>query len=110
MRLRFAGKQWFFMGDNEQMVYAKADVYMLGHHGSKTSTNEENLAKINPSIGIISVGRNNYGLPSKEVLELVRDLQLYRTDVDGTIIYSSLFQRFFTTTEYRRWFYGEWQQ
>jgi len=110
MRLRFAGKQWFFMGDNEQMVYANADVYMLGHHGSKTSTNEDNLAKINPSIGVISVGRNNYGLPSKEVLELVRDLQLYRTDLDGTIIYSSLFQRFFTTTEYRRWFYGEWQQ
>jgi competence protein ComEC len=107
MRLRFDHKHWLFMGDNEQMVGVKADVYMLGHHGSKTSTNQENLSVIQPSVGVISVGRNNYGLPSPEVLALVEELTLYRTDQDGTILYSSWHRRFFTTSDYRRWFYGE---
>ena len=105
----FAHQRWFFMGDNEQMIGTKADVYMLGHHGSKTSTNADNLARIDPRVGVISVGRNHYGLPSPEVLRLVEDLTVYRTDRDGSIVYSALHDRFFTTQEYRRWFYGEWR-
>jgi competence protein ComEC len=108
MTVDFANKRWLFMGDNEQMVGTKADVYLLGHHGSKTSTSAENLALIDPEIGIISVGRNNYGLPSRDVLSLVSGLTLYRTDQDGSIIYSVLWNRFFTTKEYRQLLYGEW--
>ena len=108
MTVDFANKRWLFMGDNEQMVGTKADVYLLGHHGSKTSTSAENLALIDPKIGIISVGRNNYGLPSRDVLSLVSGLTLYRTDQDGSIIYSMLWNRFFTTKEYRQLLYGEW--
>ena len=108
MTVDFANKRWLFMGDNEQMVGTKADVYLLGHHGSKTSTSAENLALIDPKIGIISVGRNNYGLPSTDVLALVSDLTLYRTDQDGSIVYSVLWNRFFTTKEYRQLLYGEW--
>ena len=108
MTVDFASKRWLFMGDNEQMVGVKADVYLLGHHGSKTSTNAQNLSRIDPQIGIVSVGRNNYGLPSKEVLALVEHLPLYRTDRDGSVVFSARWNRFFTTSEYRRYFYGEW--
>jgi competence protein ComEC len=108
MTVDFASKRWLFMGDIEQMVGVKADVYLLGHHGSKTSTNAQNLSRIDPDVGIISVGRNNYGLPSKEVLALVEHLPLYRTDRDGSVVFSARWNRFFTTSEYRRYFYGEW--
>ena len=108
MTVDVTNKRWLLMGDNEQMFGVKADVYLLGHHGSRTSTNADNLAVIEPEVGIISVGRNNYGLPSADVLQLVSGLPVYRTDRDGSIVYSMRWKRFFTTKEYRQLYYGDW--
>ncbi len=58
------------------------------HHGSKTSSSEELLDKLDPSIAFISVGRNNvFGHPHEEVVNRYRerDVQLYRTDELGLI-------------------------
>lgn len=47
----------------------KVDVLKLGHHGSNTSSSFTFLEKINPKLGIISVGENNrYHHPSSEVV------------------------------------------
>ncbi len=64
------------------------DVYKVSHHGSKHNTSLNLLNKIRPKLCVISVGRNNFGHPSPDVL---RDLKLVgcrtlRTDLDGTIV------------------------
>ncbi len=69
-----------------------ADIIQAGHHGSKTSSSEEFIETVQPSIGIFSCG--NYSLyhhPSDEVVALFNALkiQTYNTyDVgDITIIF-----------------------
>ena len=66
----------------------KADVLKVGHHGSKTSSSAEFIDKVNPKYSIISVGKNNrYGHPNKEVLDNLKDSNIYRTDQDGSIMF-----------------------
>lgn len=47
----------------------KSDILILPHHGSKTSSSENFVNRINPKFAVISYGRNNYGIPSDEILE-----------------------------------------
>ncbi|MDS0524734.1 MBL fold metallo-hydrolase [Clostridium sp. SHJSY1] len=99
--IRFGKNKFLFTGDAEKDVEKeilssnidiKADILKLGHHGSSTSTSEEFLNAVNPSIGVISVGEDNsYGHPHKEVLNLLnsKKIKILRTDIDGDIILSS---------------------
>ena len=65
------------------------DVLKVGHHGSKTSSSMEFIDSINPRYSIISVGKNNrYHHPNKEVLDNLRESRVYRTDIDGGIIFN----------------------
>lgn len=62
------------------------DILKVGHHGSKTSSSENFIDKINPLYSIISVGKNNwYGHPNDEVLEILKNTDIYRTDINGSI-------------------------
>ena len=65
------------------------DINMLvaGHHGSKYSTGEELLNAVKPELAVISVGVNNYGHPTPEVLRRLNDsgADIYRTDLSGTV-------------------------
>ena len=64
------------------------DVLKVGHHGSNTSSDKEFIKKMNPKYSIISVGKNNrYGHPNKEILNLLNNSKIYRTDQDGSIIF-----------------------
>lgn len=64
------------------------DVLKVGHHGSKTSSSEEFINKINPKYSVISLGKNNrYGHPNKEVLDNLKNSKIYRTDQDGSVIF-----------------------
>ena len=67
---------------------ADIDVLKVGHHGSKTSSSKEFIDNIKPTYSIISVGKNNrYGHPNKEVLEVLKNSKIYRTDLDGSIMF-----------------------
>ena len=91
------GYKFMFMGDasitTEEEILDKynlpdIDVLKVGHHGSKTSSGKEFINEINPKYSIISVGKNNrYGHPNKEVLENLKDSKIYRTDLDGSIMF-----------------------
>ena len=91
------GYKFMFMGDasstTEKEIMNKynlpdIDVLKVGHHGSKTSSSIEFIDEINPKYFIISVGKNNrYGHPNKEVLENLKDSKIYRTDIDGSIMF-----------------------
>ena len=64
------------------------DVLKIGHHGSKTSTSGEFISSINPKYSIISVGKNNrYGHPNSDALDNLKDSTIYRTDIDGSVMF-----------------------
>ena len=64
----------------------KAEVLKVGHHGSATSTTKEFAEAVSPEISLIGCGKNNqFGFPKSEVLENLKDTQIYRTDLDGDI-------------------------
>ena len=91
------GYKFMFMGDasvtTEKEILNKynipdIDVLKVGHHGSRTSSGESFINRINPKYSIISVGKNNrYGHPNKEVLENLENSKIYRTDKDGSIMF-----------------------
>ena len=90
------GYKFMFMGDagieKEKDILDKynltnIDVLKVGHHGSKTSSSKNFISKINPKYSIISVGRNNrYSHPNKEVLNILDNSTVYRTDQDGSVM------------------------
>ena len=70
----------------EEYNIKNIDILKVGHHGSKTSSNQCFIDKINPKYSIISVGWNNrYNHPNEEVIKRLENSKLYRTDKDGTI-------------------------
>lgn len=65
------------------------DIFKLGHHGSRTSSSQALLDLATPEYVVACCGTDNkYGHPHPEVLERVKDLKLYRTDTQGSIIFS----------------------
>jgi len=74
----------------EQVQLPKLDILVAGHHGSNTATSLELLMTTQPAAAVISVAENNlYGHPRPEVLDRLSrfDCQIYRTDLQGTIIF-----------------------
>jgi competence protein ComEC len=70
----------------------RSTVLKLGHHGSRTSTNEAWLTKVQPQLGIISAGKDNsFGHPHPEVIAALEKLKIpyIRTDEHGTITVTS---------------------
>ena len=81
----------------------KVDVLQVGHHGSSTSTSYVFLNAVLPEMGIISCGVNNkYGHPHEETLSILRDakVDVYRTDLQGTITIGSDGQNLTVGTEH----------
>jgi beta-lactamase superfamily II metal-dependent hydrolase len=68
--------------------YFHANVLKVGHHGSSDSTSKKFLKAVNPTIAVISVGKDNdYGLPDEALLDRLKDagITVYRTDENGSI-------------------------
>jgi competence protein ComEC len=66
----------------------KSTVLKVGHHGSRYSTSEAFLEKVQPALALISAGAGNrFGLPSARTVNLLssKKIPVYRTDRDGTI-------------------------
>lgn len=83
-KLSYGNSSFIFTGDSPQKIEdyvgsifgenLKSDVLKVGHHGSRTSTSANFLAKVDPLIAIISAGKNNsYNHPHKEVLDLLKN-------------------------------------
>lgn len=69
-----------------------SDVYVMGHHGSGSSTSWDLLQKVTPEYAVVSCGTgNSYGHPHVESMEKLQsmDIQLLRTDKQGTLIAST---------------------
>lgn len=66
----------------------QADVLVVGHHGSATSTSPEFIEAVSPQIAVVSVGwANSYGHPDNTVVGRLeqRGIRVVSTDLDGEI-------------------------
>ena len=69
-----------------------ATVLKVSHHGSADSTTYPFLREVMPEYAVISVEKNNdYNHPSDIVLGRLgdADVKVYRTDMNGDIIFTS---------------------
>ena len=102
VRLDYGDTSFLFTGDmevaaeNDMLDYWSGnsdifhvDVLKVGHHGSNTSTGYRFLYEVDPTYGVIPVGKDNsYGHPHAEPLSRLRDagVTLLRTDELGHIL------------------------
>ena len=112
LRIDYGSTSFLLTGDMEKTAETdlvnsganlRADVLQVGHHGSRTSTSYLFLNAVLPEMGIISCGVNNkYGHPHEETLSILRDagVDVYRTDLQGTITIGSDGQNYTVGTEH----------
>ena len=90
MKVVYGKTSFLFTGAAERT--AEADILDAGHHGSDTSTSYAFLREIMPEYAVIQVGKgNSYGHPTEDTLSKLRDadVEVYRNDLQGTIICTS---------------------
>jgi competence protein ComEC len=90
-----------------------ADILLVPHHGSNTSSSQAFLELVQPAIAVFTLARNNrWGFPTAAVLERyrARNVALYRNDRDGAVRILSQAQGLRVTTMresprrlWRRW-------
>ena len=95
LRVAAHGSSMLLTGDIERAAEAriikknpKADVLLIPHHGSRTSSSPEFIAAVAPRWAVVTAGyRSRFGHPSGEVLERYRaaGAALMRTDLDGAV-------------------------
>jgi competence protein ComEC len=67
----------------------RAQVLLVPHHGSRTSSSPQFVEQVNADIAIVTAGyRNRFGHPADDVLDRYRALgsRIYRTDYDGALL------------------------
>ena len=97
-QINYGNKRFLLCGDAEQKseldlvengTDISADLYVVNHHGSNSSSTDTFLDSVLPTYAVISCGSNNsYGHPSMEVLQRLqnRGITMYRTDEQGTVV------------------------
>jgi competence protein ComEC len=68
----------------------KADVLVVPHHGSRTSSTPAFIASVAPGLAVFTPGyRNRFGHPRPEVVARYDEARIrgYRTDYDGALIF-----------------------
>lgn len=99
-RATYKKTSFMFTGDCEQDALSdimsngqklQSTVLKCGHHGSKNATNDTWMSKVKPKYAVISVGKNSYGHPNAETINLLKKYKVktYRTDKSGTVIATS---------------------
>ena len=93
LRVEAGGNALLLTGDIERAAEdllaekpVKAQVLLVPHHGSKTSSSEAFIAAVAPRYAVVPAGyRNRFGHPAREVLARYEraGVQLLRTDLDG---------------------------
>lgn len=99
LKITYGKNSFLLTGDAtsnvERKIYnedIKSDVLKVAHHGSSYSSTDVFLDRVKPYYAVISAGKNNiYNHPSNKTLEKLnkRNIKVYRTDLDGTITFTS---------------------
>ncbi|TCV90399.1 DNA internalization-related competence protein ComEC/Rec2 [Sulfurirhabdus autotrophica] len=89
----------------------KSTILLAPHHGSKTSSTEEFIAKVAPDDVVFTVGyRNRYGHPKQQIIERYNLLgsKLIRSDLGGAIEYKFEKNLNLISSEYRQEHHRYW--
>lgn len=98
--LEYGSFRFLFMGDAGEEVENKlvssgadlnCDVLKVGHHGSKTSSTANFLAKASAEYGVICVGNNSYGHPTSQATGRLTaaGVSYYTTQKHGNVVFST---------------------
>ena len=99
-KITYKNTSFLFTGDAEKDSEAdlissganlKSTVLKVGHHGSKTSSTQKFLSAISPKYAVISVGPDSNNLPKDSTIERLKknNIETYRTDKNGTVVFVS---------------------
>lgn len=111
VRVVFGGNSFLFTGDAETEseerilksgAVLRSDVLKGGHHGSRTSSSAKYMDAVNPSLYIVSCGKDNdYGHPHKETVDMLkkRKISYLRTDEAGSVVVGSDGKKLSVSTE-----------
>ena len=89
-----------------------ADILIVPHHGSKTSSSEAFIAAVAPRMAIFTVGyRNRFGHPKPLVLDryVQNGSQIYRSDRDGALLLDFAASHSIAITRWRVQAHRYWQ-
>ena len=96
--LEYKNRRIMFTGDsntkNEKIILKRTgtidcDVLKVAHHGSATSSIEAFLKQYSFEYAMISSGTHaEHKLPRQDALDRMKDMEVYRTDKNGTIVLS----------------------
>ncbi len=99
-KITYGESSLLFTGDAEYEVEAMlisrwgneldCDFFKLGHHGSSTSNSDAFMDVVSPYMALVSCGEDNsYGHPHREIVTMLknRNIEYYRTDKDGSVIF-----------------------
>ena len=110
--LKYKYMDFLFTGDCEEtneleMINSfelnDIDFLKVAHHGSSSSSTEDFIKEISPSIAAISCGyKNQYGHPHKSTLDTLKKYgaKTIRTDINGDLVFYSDGYKIFTTKKY----------
>jgi beta-lactamase superfamily II metal-dependent hydrolase len=96
LHLQYGSFDALFTGDGEDRIQSEVlslghspevEIVKVPHHGSKKAFLPLFLDEIRPEYAVVSVGKNPYGHPTKETIELLRNraIKILRTDERGDI-------------------------
>ena len=112
--MTYTNMDFLFTGDSEEpneiemldsFELESVDFLKVAHHGSSTSSTDNFIKEVSPSIGVISCGyKNQYGHPHKSTLETLDkyNVKTYRTDMAGDLVFYSDGNKIFTTKKYKQ--------
>lgn len=89
----FKGFDVLFTGDAgvnalefvKDFIPEKVEVLKVGHHGATGVVNKKLIDQLGVETSLISVGKNNYGHPDKDTLEMLVGTDVFRTDKLGAV-------------------------
>ncbi|OGH52634.1 MAG: hypothetical protein A2186_02345 [Candidatus Levybacteria bacterium RIFOXYA1_FULL_41_10] len=90
--LKYGSFEAMLTGDAEDLILKElslsdVEILKVPHHGSKGALTEEILQPLRPELSVIMVGRNSYGHPSGEIIDILSTagVKTLRTDLDGDV-------------------------
>lgn len=102
MRVVYGEHEFLLTGDSPRSIERylvsldgsnlKSDVLKVGHHGSKTSSDESFVLNVAPQYAVIQAGKDNrYGHPHKETLDTLQSfgIRTFNSGEDGTVTFRS---------------------
>jgi len=98
--LTYGENKFLFTGDAESKsekemleknLLTKVDVLKVGHHGSSTSSKKKFLEVVSPDYAVILCGDNSYNHPHEDTVDNLLEYtdNIYRTDQQGTVVFTS---------------------